>query len=84
LGFKNYLPGLASNHDPSDLCLLSSWDYRREPLVPSGCRFFVDVHFWLYIGLGARLPMEEEKQWFVLQIIDLRSEDNRKQLFINI
>jgi hypothetical protein len=25
--------GLASNHDPPDLCLLSSWDYRREPLV---------------------------------------------------
>jgi hypothetical protein len=25
------LPGLASNHDPPDLCLLSSWDYRHEP-----------------------------------------------------
>jgi hypothetical protein len=23
-GLKNYLPGLASNHDPADLCLLSS------------------------------------------------------------
>jgi hypothetical protein len=31
----NYLPGLASNHDPPDLSLLSSWDYRREPQVPS-------------------------------------------------
>jgi hypothetical protein len=30
----NYLPGLAFNLDPSDLCLLSSWDYRREPPVP--------------------------------------------------
>jgi hypothetical protein len=30
----NYLPGLASNHSPPDLCLLSSWDYRGEPLVP--------------------------------------------------
>jgi hypothetical protein len=28
---RNYLPGLGLNHDPSDLCLLSSWDYRREP-----------------------------------------------------
>jgi hypothetical protein len=28
----NYLPGLASNRDLPDLCLLSSWDYRREPL----------------------------------------------------
>jgi hypothetical protein len=30
----NYLPKVALNHDPPDLCLLSSWDYRREPLVP--------------------------------------------------
>jgi hypothetical protein len=27
----NYLPGLALNCDPSDFCLLSSWDYRHEP-----------------------------------------------------
>jgi hypothetical protein len=31
----NYLPGLASNRDPPDLCLLSSWDYRREHAVSS-------------------------------------------------
>jgi hypothetical protein len=31
----NYLPGLASNLDPPDLCILSNWDYRREPLGPS-------------------------------------------------
>jgi hypothetical protein len=30
----NYLSGLALNRDPPDLCLLSSWDYRREPLAP--------------------------------------------------
>jgi hypothetical protein len=30
-----FLPGMASNWDSSDLCLPSSWDYRREPLVPS-------------------------------------------------
>jgi hypothetical protein len=29
----NYLPVLASNHDCPDLCLLSSYDYRCEPLV---------------------------------------------------
>jgi hypothetical protein len=28
----NYLPALASNHDPPDLCLLSSQYYRRDPL----------------------------------------------------
>jgi hypothetical protein len=32
---ENYLPGVALNHDPPDLCFLSSWDYRREPLAPS-------------------------------------------------
>jgi hypothetical protein len=26
----NFLPGLASNHEPPDLCLLSSWEYRLE------------------------------------------------------
>jgi hypothetical protein len=31
---SNYLPGLASNYDPPDLCLLSSWDYRRESWRP--------------------------------------------------
>jgi hypothetical protein len=30
----NSLPGLALNHDPPDLCLLSSWDYGREPPAP--------------------------------------------------
>jgi hypothetical protein len=30
----NYFPRLASNPDPADLCLLSSYDYRSEPLSP--------------------------------------------------
>jgi hypothetical protein len=35
----NYLPRLASNHDPPDLCLPSSQDYKHEPLMPGICRF---------------------------------------------
>jgi hypothetical protein len=31
---SSYLPGQASNHNPPDLFLLSSWDYRRERLAP--------------------------------------------------
>jgi hypothetical protein len=27
-GLADILPGLANNYDPSDLCLLNSWDYR--------------------------------------------------------
>jgi hypothetical protein len=29
----NYFPELAWNYDPPALCLLSSWDYRYEPLI---------------------------------------------------
>jgi hypothetical protein len=28
----NFFPGLALNHSLPDLCRLSRWDYRREPL----------------------------------------------------
>jgi hypothetical protein len=34
IGSQNYLPRLALNWDPPDLCLLSSWDYRCEPSAP--------------------------------------------------
>jgi hypothetical protein len=36
----NYLPGLASDRDPPDFCLLSNWDYRREPWHPADGTFF--------------------------------------------
>jgi hypothetical protein len=32
--YQNYLLGLALNHDPPGLRLLSCWDYRRGPPVP--------------------------------------------------
>jgi hypothetical protein len=31
-GLLNFLPGLASNHSLPELYLLSSWNYRHEPL----------------------------------------------------
>jgi hypothetical protein len=36
----NYLLRQTLNHDPPDLCLLSSQDYRHEPLGPSFSFFF--------------------------------------------
>jgi hypothetical protein len=36
----NYLPGLTLNHNPPDLSLLSSLDYRSEPLVPGSVNAF--------------------------------------------
>jgi hypothetical protein len=38
------LPRLASNHDPPDLCLLSSLDYRCEPPAPSSILHFLNVY----------------------------------------
>jgi hypothetical protein len=40
IGLINFLPGLASNHSPSDFYFLSSWDYRCEPLLPALASFF--------------------------------------------
>jgi hypothetical protein len=34
-------PGLALNCDPPDLCFLSSWDYKREPLAPTHSHFLI-------------------------------------------
>jgi hypothetical protein len=34
-------PWLALNRDPPDLCLLSSWDYRREPPVSGALGVFL-------------------------------------------
>jgi hypothetical protein len=41
----NYLPGLALNSDPPDLCLLSSWDYRDEPPAPGLLQIFLKKTF---------------------------------------
>jgi hypothetical protein len=41
---------LASNHHPPDLCLLSSWDYRHEPLAPSSTNFSIKSQIG-FVGL---------------------------------
>jgi hypothetical protein len=38
IGSRELFPRLTLNHDPPDLCLLSGWDYRREPLAPACIR----------------------------------------------
>jgi hypothetical protein len=51
----NDLPGLASNCDPTDLCLLSSWDYRHE----------LQAHSWDTVYLYAHQPgLQHSSMWF--------------------
>jgi hypothetical protein len=38
-GFVNFLPELASNHDPPNLCFLSRWNYRLEPTMQGNYKF---------------------------------------------
>jgi hypothetical protein len=49
MGLAIYLPGLVLNRGPPDLCLPSSWDYRREPPTPgnagNGLWFGKNTHF---------------------------------------
>jgi hypothetical protein len=61
-GLTNHLPGLSSNHDPPDLFLLSSRDYRCEPLAPS---FFLFLGWW-WIDWGTRC----EKSFSIRQVPD--------------
>jgi hypothetical protein len=51
----NYLPALALSHDPSDLCILSGWDYRREPPAPSSLAFLQEAQLVSLNGLNGRI-----------------------------
>jgi hypothetical protein len=37
IGSQELFAQAALNPDPPDFCLLSSWDYRREPPAPCSC-----------------------------------------------
>jgi hypothetical protein len=73
----NYLPGLASNDNPPELCLLSTWDYRREPLVPTYLIFWPAVGFELRASrllgrqLLQRLSLSTSPHLFILNLIYL-------------
>jgi hypothetical protein len=37
---RSICPGLALNHDFPDLCLLSNYDYRHEPVLALAANYF--------------------------------------------
>jgi hypothetical protein len=55
--------GLALNHDPPDLCLLSSQDYKHEPPAPDRKRIVL-LHTCtsLHQNAECHLPPENTKQ----------------------
>jgi hypothetical protein len=65
-GLANVLPGLASNHDSPDLCLLSGWDYRLEPPQPATFSFLNKYFINKCCFDFFPLVMEEFKYMFFL------------------
>jgi hypothetical protein len=68
--------GLALNHDPTDLCVLSNWDYRREPPRP-GLACFWSSFTLLYVGaVCSSLAEQNSIVWvchnlFILLLINI-------------
>jgi hypothetical protein len=51
----NYLPGLALSHDPPDLYLLTSYDYRLESPAPGHVFFLIgNIFRILFSNWGSR------------------------------
>jgi hypothetical protein len=49
------------NRDPPDLCLLSSWDYRHEPLHPAVRTFLSSLNG----GIGEEAERKKRKNVFL-------------------
>jgi hypothetical protein len=66
------LPGLALNHDPPNLCILSSWDYRHEPQEPGSTLLLIHTDK-LKIHLRVRKTVSLEKN------IRIQGENKKKK-----
>jgi hypothetical protein len=64
----NYLSGLASNLNPPDLCLLSSWDCRREPSVSALLEFRI-TNLKFKSVLSLLCPMAPASLWLKAQVL---------------
>jgi hypothetical protein len=74
-----FLPGLASNCDPSDLCLLSYWDNRHQPSCPAksllltfvalNVSLSLLVWFMLMKGLCTWVLVVGVVGWFLLVVL---------------
>jgi hypothetical protein len=51
----NYLPGLASNHDPPDLCLFSTKDYRLSHQCPANKYYLLLMYPFLFLFGSTRV-----------------------------
>jgi hypothetical protein len=72
-GLMNYLPRLASDHNPPDLSLPNCYSYRHEPLVP-----YFSNNFWCSswsifrnlfdLSLLCFLPSQYDKIFWIIKL----------------
>jgi hypothetical protein len=81
------LSGLASTHDPTDLCLLSSWDYRREPQAVAFSTFLTLLSGPSHKPLGVPKPFRSiasradgEDAWELLLVLIYEQGKSSRQI----